>query len=177
MKSLRPLCWIWIVAATLMILYSAPISVTRESYTSSGFQVTRIEWIGPFKQPYSASKSSVDFSRPIVVLFTANFLPALVLWKHDEVVRWLDTQRHPSDEVKARIARNRQRGLAFAKTVLVAFLVLVGVGIYKVIVNSPPESNPATAPATPVTSGATLPPALVIDPTPTPVRRAIPVNQ
>jgi uncharacterized protein YggT (Ycf19 family) len=77
MRSLRVLCWIWIVVSTLVILFSAPVSVTRKNYTSDS-QVTRIEWIGPFGEPfrsYAVSKSSIDFSRLIVVLLAVNFLP------------------------------------------------------------------------------------------------------
>ena len=172
----------------MVLVLSAPVSVTYRysGYSEKDDTITKTEWIGPLGSPREyigtygsrkAVKSSLDLSRLIVVLFAANFLFALVLWKHDEIVRWRDKQRHPSDEDKERIARNRQRGLAFAKTMLVALLVVVGAGIYNVIVNSPPKSNPATAPATPVTSGAALPPGFVIDPTPTPVRRAVPVNQ
>lgn len=80
MKSLRFLCLGWIVAATIAILFAAPVSVTRRYDTN--FQVTSIEWIGPFKQPfdkYLVTKSSIDFSRLVVALLVVNFLPAVML--------------------------------------------------------------------------------------------------
>ena len=192
MKKFRLLCWIWIVAATLMILFSAPVSVTYRRFVDSEKDdpITKTEWIGPFgsPRPYigKALKSSLDLSRLIVALFAVNFLPALVLWKHHEIVRWQEKRKQPqpSYEDKEGIARNQQRAaLAFAKILLVAILVVVGAGIY-VIVSSLPKSNPATAsnsvtpPAARVTSGAALPPGFVIEnATPTPVRRAVSVNQ
>jgi hypothetical protein len=170
MKNLRPQCWIWIVAATTVLVLLAPVSVTYRysGYSEKDDTITKTEWIGPLGSPREyigkygsreALKSSLDLSRLIVVLFAANFLPALILWKHDEIVRWQEErkQRHPSDQDKERIAHNRQRGLAFAKTMFVALFVVVGAGILNVIVNSPPKSNPTTSPATPVTSAAALP--------------------
>jgi uncharacterized protein YggT (Ycf19 family) len=117
MRNLRVLCWGWIVGSTLVILFSAPVSVTRQESRS---QVTSIEWIGPFGEPfrsYDVTKSSIDFSRLIVVLLAVNFLPAVLLWRHDEIAGWLE--RHKRDPVtsdqsprnemldRARAARDR----------------------------------------------------------------------
>ena len=88
-NNLRLLCWLWIVGSTIVILFHAPVTVTRKR--SSDSQVTSTEWIGPFTQPrdgyaYSVTRSSIDFSRLVVVLLAVNFLPAVLLWRHDEVV-------------------------------------------------------------------------------------------
>jgi uncharacterized protein YggT (Ycf19 family) len=76
MKNLRVLCWVWIVASTLVILIFGSGLVTRQD--ESRPQVTSIEWIGPFGKPFrshAVTKSSIDFSRLIVVLL-AGKLPA-----------------------------------------------------------------------------------------------------
>jgi hypothetical protein len=65
---------------------------SSESYASSGFQAASIEWLGPFKEPsreHAVTKSSIDFSRLTVVVFAVNFLPAVLLWRYEEVVAWL----------------------------------------------------------------------------------------
>ena len=98
MKFMRAACWVWIVVSTTLILFWSPVAVTRQADKSRP-QVTRIEWIGPFGEPfrkYVVTKRSIDFSRLIVVLVAVNFLPAVLLWRHDEVVGWLERQqRHP----------------------------------------------------------------------------------
>ena len=222
MKSMRVLCWAWIVASTIVILFQAPVSVTRQD-SKSRPQVTRIEWIGPFGEPlrrYDVTKSSIDFSRLFVALLAVNFLPATLLWRHNEVAGWLERQqRHPVTIDQARsnemLDRARaRRGIAFFKTILVALLFIGGLGIYSGIVHTRPKSKSdsptQTSPIDPVKSpptGASIPsptsvsdfdwasakevtppskslPAAapkipdgwrIIDPTPTPVRRAIPI--
>ena len=95
MKSARTLCWAWIVAGTMAVLFYAPVSVTSRHHPFSGREedtlVTETEWIGPFGSPsrdfvgaYSSIKlvkSSIDFSRLITVLLVVNFIPAVVLWQ------------------------------------------------------------------------------------------------
>ena len=90
-KSLRALCWIWIVAGTMAVLFCAPVSATyRHRAVVSGGQdtlVTETHWIGPFGSPFAGTyqitlvKSSIDFSRLITVLLVVNFIPAVVLWQ------------------------------------------------------------------------------------------------
>ena len=199
MKELRPLCWFWIVAATMLILLvasagelefraSVPISVTRRDAKDT--QLTRSEWIGPFTEPYAiyrVTKSSIDFSRLIVALLVVNVL-AVVLWQHYETVHWWERrQRVSSDQAPSK--DRPQRGIAFAKTVLVAFFVVCGLGIYKAAVYPPPKSSIHNQAQTHATSSppavatsqsnSTVPvsPGFTLDPTPTPVRRAIPVDQ
>ena len=106
-KNLRLLCWIWIVAATLALVYRAPVGVTyrhRVSGTKIDDTVTRIEWIGPFGSPsrsdfvgtYGSTKlvkSSLDLSRLIAVLLAANLIPALMLWQHDAITQWWHRQQ------------------------------------------------------------------------------------
>jgi hemolysin-activating ACP:hemolysin acyltransferase len=100
MKNLRVLCWAWIVAATLATLLHAPVSVTHRHHRFSGGSedtlVTTTEWIGPFGSPsrdfvgtygsIELVKSSIDFPRLIVAILAVNLLPAVLLWRHDEVV-------------------------------------------------------------------------------------------
>jgi hypothetical protein len=74
-NNLRLLCWLWIAAATVAILFYAPVSVTYRysGYSPKDDRVTKTEWIGPFGSARDsgsrmAVKSSLDFSRLIVVL-------------------------------------------------------------------------------------------------------------
>jgi hypothetical protein len=189
MKELRPLCWFWIVAATMLILLVAPVSVTRRDAKDT--QLTRIEWIGPFTEPYAiyrVTKSSIDFSRLIVALLVVNLLPAVVLWQHNGIVHWWEhRQRVSSDQAPSK--DRTQRGIAFAKTMLVVFFVVCGLGIYKAAVYPPPKSSIHNQAQTHATSSppavatsqsnSTVPvsPGFTLDATPTPVRRAIPVDQ
>ena len=91
---MRVACWAWIVVSTAVILFWAPVSVTRQADKSRP-QVTRIEWIGPFGEPFESyrpdiTKSSIDFSRMIAALLAANFLPAVILWRFKPIGDWLD---------------------------------------------------------------------------------------
>jgi hypothetical protein len=117
MTRLRVLCWVWIVAATILILLSAPVSVTRPGY--GGDKLTTIEWIGPFKEPYKShrvTRSSIDFSRLLVALLAVNFLPALILWRHDEIIRsWerrerqaVTSEKPPNSEMLALARAQRE---------------------------------------------------------------------
>jgi hypothetical protein len=118
MKNLRILCWVWILAATIAILFHAPVSVTRKNLVTDS-QVTSTEWIGPFTQPlnaYRVTRSSIDFSRLVVVLLAVNFLPAVLLWQHDEIGGWwerhkrdsMTSDQSPNSEMLAR-ARARRK--------------------------------------------------------------------
>src|SRR5262245_3664219 len=118
MTKLRLLCWVWIVAATIVILLSAPVAVTEPGLRDR--QVTTVEWIGPFKEPhnsYRVTRSSIDFSRLLVVLLAVNFLPALILWRHDEIIQWRERQqrqpvandRPPSSETLDRVHPRREQ--------------------------------------------------------------------
>ena len=181
MKSMRTVCWIWIVASTTVVLFWAPVSVTRDY--RSGSHVTSIEWIGPFGEPFrslSVTKSSIDFSRLIVVLLAANLLPAVILWRSEAIGEWL--QRH------------KRKVIISACVLVILFLLIVGSAMYeqayrgikssRVVSPSPaPVIHPAKTP-----SGSNfepgLPPGFVWETTPpapgatpTPVRRAIPVEQ
>ena len=139
-NNLRLLCWIWIVGSTIMILFHAPVTVTRKSSTSSDSQVTSTEWIGPFTQPldaYRVTRSSIDFSRLVVVLLAVNFLPAVLLWRHDEVVAWLERQqRHrvkidqsPKNEI---VTRARARSEVLFSLCAVGLVVVSAIGLFGV---------------------------------------------
>ena len=136
-NNLRLLCWVWIVGSTIVILFHAPVTVTRKGYTSSDSQVTSTEWIGPFTQPLNAdrvTRSSIDFSRLVVVLLAVNFLPAVMLWRHDEVVGWLvRQQRHrvkidqaPKNEI---VTRARARREVHFSPYVVGLVVVSAIGL------------------------------------------------
>jgi hypothetical protein len=136
-NNLRLLCWVWIVSSTIAILFHAPVTVTRKSYTSSDSQVTSTEWIGPFTQPlyaYRVTRSSIDFSRLVVVLLAVNFLPAVMLWRHDEVVGWLERQQRdrvkidqsPKNEI---VTRGRARREAVFSLCVVGLVVVSAIGL------------------------------------------------
>ena len=147
MKFMRVACWVWIVVSTTLILFWSPVAVTRQADKSRP-QVTRIEWVGPFGEPLeprsNITKTSIDFSRMIAALLAANFLPAVLLWRHNEVAGWLERQqrhpvtidRAPSNEM---LTRERARREALARRDLIAIFtclliaLFVGVGtiIYK----------------------------------------------
>jgi hypothetical protein len=177
---------------------SAPVAVTRQ--VESRPQVTSIEWIGPFGKPfrsYAVTKSSIDFSRLIVVLLAVNFLPAVLLWRHDEIAGWSERRKRdsatiPRNEMVDR-ARSR-RGIVLFTCVLVALLLVVGfvagLGIYNRLAPPPskpksddlsqtsalgPVKSPPPATRAPTPSYSDLPPGFEVVSTPTPVRRAIPV--
>ena len=79
----------------MAVIFYGPVSVThRHRLSSSGREdmVTTTQWIGPFGSPRSGDfvgtyssiklvKSSIDFSRLIIVLFAVNFIPVLLLWQ------------------------------------------------------------------------------------------------
>jgi hypothetical protein len=126
-----------------VILFHAPVAVARKSYTSSDSQVTSTEWIGPFTQPlnaYRVTRSSIDFSRLVVVLLAVNFLPAVMLWRHDEVVGWLERQqRHrvkidqaPKNEIvtRARARRESLFSLCVVGLVVVSAIGLLALGFF-----------------------------------------------
>ncbi len=125
-------------------------SVLRSSlgnYRYSGYSpkddtVTKTEWIGPFgsardSDSRMAVKSSLDFSRLIVVLLTMNFLPAVLLWRHDEVVVWLERQKRNSvtidrsskNEIATR-ARARREVLFSLCVVVVSAIGLLALGFF-----------------------------------------------
>jgi hypothetical protein len=84
-KFMRSLCWVWMVTLTTVILFNAPVSVTRDHYLYGSHHITEdFEHIGPFGAPFylsgpSVTRSSIDFSRLIVALLAVNFLPAVIV--------------------------------------------------------------------------------------------------
>jgi hypothetical protein len=128
--NLRLLCWIWILVATTITVFNAPVAVTRKVYSQEP-QITKIEWIGPFAEPYDAhriTKSSLDLSRLALALLLANLLPAVVVWQHDRITQWWQ-RRHPplSKEEVARIqARRKKEVVLFVKTAII-FVFVIGV--------------------------------------------------
>ena len=112
MKFMRSLCWVWMVGLTILILFNAPVSVTRQADKSHP-QVTRIEWIGPFGVPSylpsgSVTRSSIDFSRLIAALLAVNLLPAVILWRSEVIGEWL-FRRVPPPQALPGNRRERER--------------------------------------------------------------------
>ena len=152
MKFMRVACWVWIVVSTAMILFWAPVSVSRQADKT---QVTSIEWIGPFGEPFRSyrqdiTKTSIDFSRMIAALLAANFLPAVILWRFKTIGEWL--RRH-----------KRKLVISACALVLLFLLWLGGVMLYEnahrvsptrssldkqssVSSTSPSPANPSPAP-------------------------------
>ena len=146
-NNLRLLSWLWIAAATVAILFYAPVSVTYRysGYSPKDDTVTKTEWIGPFgsardSDSRMAVKSSLDFSRLFVVLLAMNFLPAVLLWRHDEVVVWLERQnrnlvtidRSPKNEIvtRARARREVLFSLCVGGLVMVSAIGLLALGFF-----------------------------------------------
>ena len=182
MKFMRVACWVWIVVSTTLILFWSPVAVTRQDDKSDP-QVTRIEWIGPFGEPSwprsNITKSSIDFSRMIAALLAASFLPAVLLWRHDEVAVWLERQQRqpvttdqaPSNEMSTG-ARGRREALArrliaIFTCLLIVLLVGVGTILYKqahrvpTTRSSPPEQSSVSS-----GSSSPAPPAGAASPSP-----------
>jgi hypothetical protein len=210
MNNLRVLCWIWIVGSIIVILFRAPVSVTRQE-SKSRPQVTTIEWIGPFKKPLGESlagvtKSSIDFSRLLVAILAANFLPSVLLWQHDEVVRWLNAQqRHratsdqsPNSEMLAAAHARREAVARKLPAGCVICLLTIGVFLFGVLIrdrfvflsagskDDDQAQTRAVAPNIPSDHWIPIPADGWVDisptptpisPTPTPIRRAIPVTR
>ena len=143
-NNLRLLCRLWIAAATVAILFYAPVSVTYRysGYSPKDDTVTETESIRPFGSARDsgsrmAVKSSLDFSRLIVVLLTMNFLPAVLLWRHDEVVVWLERQKRnsvtidqsPKNEIVTR-ARAWREVLFSLCVVVVSGIGLLALGFF-----------------------------------------------
>jgi hypothetical protein len=210
--NLRLLCWLWILAATTITVFNAPVAVTRKVYSPEA-QITKIEWIGPFTEPYAAyriTKSSLDLPRLALALLLANLLPAIVLSQHDRITQWWQRRNPPlSKEEVARLQERRKKELVlFVKTAIIFVFVtgvvtLIADNIFGRVMSS---STPTTSSGTVVDKSTTPTPTpasrynpseweivkehtpaprlpdpppgfkLVEEPTPIPIRRAIPVH-
>jgi hypothetical protein len=96
MKTIRFLCWIWIIGTTMLLLLYAPVSVTSKYMPKGaptyGDRTTKTEWIGHFKSPKFffvddaigvtrvLKVGSIDFPRLFTAFVLVNGLPALLLW-------------------------------------------------------------------------------------------------
>ncbi len=132
MKFMRAACWVWIVVSTTLILFWSPVAVTRQADKSRP-QVTRIEWIGPFGEPFdvfrsSVTRSSIDFSRLIAALLAVNFLPAVILRRSEVIGEWL--HRH-----------KRKLVISACVLVLLFLLWLGGVMFYEKAHRVPPTRS------------------------------------
>ena len=180
MKNLRVICWVWIVASTIVILFRAPVSVTRQDGKSRP-QVTRIEWIGPFKEPFSerftrgdVTKSSIDFSRLVIAILAANFLPAVLLWQHNEVVGWLERRKVELRKLLRTVAIFLTIGILL----LVGLLIIYELFVRPVKIDDQTQTRAINPVKSPPAAAPKISPddwEYYIDPTPTPVRRAIPI--
>ena len=119
-----------------------------------------------------------------MAILATNFLPAVVLWRHDEVVEWLERlQRRPATNIEPpnneTLARPRGRREAAGRQLLITCLIcliticlfLVGVLIHN------QKSMPVAAPKIPPDDAEWIDIAATPVPTPIPIRRAIPVTR
>ncbi len=168
---MRELLWIWIVGLTALALFMPP---TLEKLPTRPGEAVQWRNKGAFEQPVlqsSTRETRLDISRLIITLLAINFLPAVALWRYNEIREWL--QRHKSE------LDTFVRLVVFLVSMIVV-VVLIGIILQAQRagprVESPsPAIDPAkTLPAAP----PNIPPGWeLVDPTPTPVRRAIPVTQ
>jgi hypothetical protein len=139
MKFMRSLCWVWMVVSTTMILFHAPVSVTRHDHYGSHDITEEIEYIGPFGAPFYFSgspvtRSSIDFSRLIAALLAVNFLPAVILWRSEVIGEWL--------------RRHKRKLVISACALVVLFLLwLGGVMFYEKRTASPQRAQVPTSKA------------------------------
>ena len=168
---MRAFLWAWIIGFTALILFMPPMLEKQPTVRGEA-----VHWIskGAFGQSVlgsSVSETRVDVSRFIISLLAINFLPAVALWRYNEIREWL--QRHKSElDTFARL------GVFLACMIVV--VVLIGIVLQaqrsgaKVVSSSPAIGPAQTLPA----ATPNIPPGWeLVDPTPTPVRRAIPVTQ
>ena len=201
---MRVFLWAWIVGFTTLILFMPPMLEKLPTLRGEASQ-----WVtkGAFERSVlqsSTDETQIDISRLVTTLLAINFLPAVALWRYNQIREWL--------------RRHEKKVVIFTCVLLLLFLLMIGSAIYKqarpfqtssgssasVLTPSPtPVTGPVKSPA----AGASIPsPASVsdfdwasaeevtppsksmptaapkipdgwriIDPTPTPVRRAIPI--
>jgi hypothetical protein len=175
MKFMLSLCCVWMVVSTTMILFHAPVSVTRHDHYGSHDITEEIEYIGPFGAPFYFSgspvtRSSIDFSRLIAALLAVNFLPAVILWRSEVIGEWL--------------RRHKRKLVISACALVVLFLLwLGGVMFYEKAYRVPPtrsspdkqssvssaspspaSSSPASPSPAPPAAPASRSPSSAIDP-------------
>ena len=169
---MRELLWAWIVGFTALVLFMPPM---LEKLPTRRGEATQWSNKGAFEQSVlqsSVAETRVDISRLIVTLLAINFLPAVALWRYNAIRDWL--QRHKSPLVR----------LGIILVCLMIVVALVGVALQQAHLASSggaravgPPAAPAKHPAQPVPTEAPSDWIDLVDPTPTPVRRAIPVTR
>jgi hypothetical protein len=194
---MRVLLWTWIVGATALVLFMPPM---HEKLPTRRGEATQWMSKGALEQSVLGSSdfdTRVDISRLIVTLLALNFLPAVALWRYDAIRDWLQLHRKELNTTVLWLSR--------AITVSIVGAVLIaGVAICRQARRAPSEGArvgySTTSPkasagsksafdwgsAEAVTEGSKLQPAAApkiadqwghIDPTPIPIRRAIPVTR
>jgi hypothetical protein len=167
---MRVLLWSWIVGVTALVLFMPPM---HEKLPTTRGEATRWMSKGAFEQSVLGSsdlETRVGISRLIITLLALNFLPAVALWRYNPILEWL--QRH----------QGGIRSLSAALLAVIAVLALLGVGL-AIYVNAQRTSSFGANTAGPSAASArhsTPDPGgwvNVVDPTPTPIRRAIPVTR
>ena len=167
---MRVLLWTWIVGATATVLFMPPM---HEKLPTRRGEATQWMSKGALEQSVLGSSdldTRIDISRLIVTLLALNFLPAVALWQYDAIRDWL--QLHEGEI----------RSLSVALTAVIVVVVLLGLGLAIYGQARRPSSGSANAADPPAASAkhATtdadewIP---VLDSTPIPVRRAIPVTR
>jgi hypothetical protein len=158
---MRALLWVWIVGTTTLLFFMPP--VVEGGMSKGAFERSVLE--------SSFYETRIDISRLIITLLAINFLPAVALWRYDQLCEWL--RRHKRKIVVV--------ACVLACVLGVLFLVVVGGTIYehtRRVARTPSTISlevvsPSPASAAPVKS----PSSGFVDATPTPVRRAIPVSE
>ncbi len=156
-----------------------------EKQRSRQGEPVRWENTGPFEQSVfgiSIHETRIDIPRLIVAILAINFLPAVALWRYDQLCEWL---RGHKGKIGFWLRGDKSKIGLFAYVLAwilgVFFLFwLAAMDDQKRRVDQTPSLpisiklvSPSPASAAPVKS----PSSGFVDATPTPVRRAIPVSE
>ncbi len=157
---MRVFLWVWIIGFTALVLLMPPMLEKLPIRQGEGARWRNKGAFGQSVLQSSIGETRVDIFRLIISLLAINFLPAVALWQYNEIHEWV--QRHNS--------------LIDAPPIWFAlvFLVLM-VGVVLIALVSPPASAKDPAKLLPTEDPDDW--AILVDPTPTPIRRAIPVTQ
>jgi hypothetical protein len=165
---MRVLLWAWIIGFTAFVLYMPPM---LEKLPTRQGEAARWSNKGAFEQSVlqsSIGETRVDISRLIISLLAINFLPAVALWRCNAIRDWL--QRHESQLVRLGI-------------ILVSLMIVVVLISVVLQLASSGGANAAGPPAASAKHRTQLIPTKgpgdwvdLVDPTPTPIRRAIPIS-
>ena len=147
---MRVFLWAWIIGLTALVLFMPPM---LEKLPTRQGEAARWRNKGAFEQSVlqsSIGETRVDISRLIISLLAINFLPAVALWRYNEIREWL--QRHKS-EIDTTIVR---LGVILVCVIVIVVLIVVVQQAQRSLSRDAKAVNPSWAPE---------------------IRRAIPVTQ